>query len=92
MDGQSKNCGFQTIYCDFEPLLKIAVSNISMGKNCGNPKKLREIAEIAEKLRTAIPPLFYTKPENMPKKVSSTIEKGGWYDKCTSLKMEGGGI
>ncbi len=45
------------------PLLKIAVSNIPMGKNCGNPPKiaencgkLRKIAEIAEKLRTAIPP------------------------------------
>ncbi len=30
-----------------------------MGKNCGSPqklRKLRKIAEIAEKLRTAIPP------------------------------------
>ncbi len=47
---------FLKTYCDFEPLLKIAVSNIPMGKNCGSPQKLRKIAEIAKKLRTAIPP------------------------------------
>jgi hypothetical protein len=37
------------------PFLKIAVSNIPMGKNCGSPPKIAEncgkIAEIAEKLR-----------------------------------------
>ncbi len=30
MDVPSTNCGLYTIYCDFEPLLKIAVSNIPM--------------------------------------------------------------
>ncbi len=70
MDVKSKNCGFITIYCDFEPSLKIAIPIIPMGKNCGSPQKLRKIAEklrklrenceklrkIAGKLRTAIPP------------------------------------
>ena len=48
---KAKNCGFQTTYCDFEPLLKIAVLNIPMGKNCGSPKNCGNCGKIAEKLR-----------------------------------------
>ncbi len=44
----------------FEPLLKIAVSNIPMGKNCSIPPKIAEncgkFAEKLRKLRTAFPP------------------------------------